>query len=440
VTATFDPILLADYASEMVSRHDSDGRFLTSSGLSHDVLGYPAEDLVGRRFSDLVHPEDARALEIAFEGTPGEHRHGVVSTTCRLRHADGSWAWMEIKVRPAEGTYDGSTVVSTRDASELVAARQSADWAQETLRQVFDHAPAAMAMIGLDNRFERVNPAFCALLDTSADQLVGRTVAGFTEGGESPDDRLALSDLASGRVDQITGAMALLRPGRPPVSVATRRSMAHSPTGRQQVVLHVLAVRDYHEVLVPEQSRPQNARPVSRQEDRPEQFVRVGREVRSVTGGGAGVTGLTSRPLLLDRLNLAVVRPERDTHFLVMFFVDLEGTAKILDRHGRHSLEGVLSATGNRLRSTIRNDDTVARFGDRGFVVLCPVVAGSSDVVAIRQRLARAVADGPIFCDGHKFKVSASVGAAVVGPAEFCDAEELLERADQAMAAVVARR
>ena len=31
VTATFDPILLADYATELVSLHDADGRFLTAS-------------------------------------------------------------------------------------------------------------------------------------------------------------------------------------------------------------------------------------------------------------------------------------------------------------------------------------------------------------------------------------------------------------------------
>jgi diguanylate cyclase (GGDEF)-like protein/PAS domain S-box-containing protein len=441
VTATFDPIQLADYATEMVSLHDGDGRFVTASAVSHDVLGYEADELVGRRLSDLVHPEDARALETAFDGVPGEPRPGAVTATCRLRHAEGYWAWTEVTVRPAPGALDRSTIVSIRGAAELVAARQSAEWAEQTLRQVFHHAPTGMAIVGLDGRFERVNPAFCALLDTSADQLLGRTVAGLSDGGDAPADRFALSELVCGRIDQVTGTQAFLRADGAPVTVTTRRSIGHSATGRQHVVLHVLAVRDAAAAQVspvariPEQGVPVTARP---EQPRPE-AVRANQPRTGIRPSAGGVTGLTSRSLLLDRLNVAAGRPERQTSFLVMFFVDVDGAAKILTKYGRHSLEGVLSATGNRLRATLRIDDTVARFGDRGFVVLCPVVANSADVVAIRQRLAKAIADGPIVIDGRKFTVAGSVGAALVGPGEACDPEALLGRADEAMAVETAR-
>jgi diguanylate cyclase (GGDEF)-like protein/PAS domain S-box-containing protein len=420
VTTTFDPVLLADYGTEMLSLHDGDGRFLTSPVASRDLLGYPPADLVGRRISDLVHPEDARSLETAFEGVPGEPRLGAVTALCRLRHADGHWTWLEVTVRPALGTYDGATIVSLRGAAELVAARQAAEWAEETLRQVFDHAPSAMAMVGLDNRFERVNLAFCSLLDTTPDQLIGRSLAGFTGAADPAADRFALGELAAGRIEQITGVQSFPRAGRAPVHATTRRSIARSASGRQHIVLHVLGVRD-QAPLVPEQARPQPAQAT---------HTRVEREPRHVP---EGVTGLTSRPLLLDRLTVAAARPERETHYLVMFFVDVEGTAKILDRHGRRALETVLTAAGNRLRATCRSEDTVARFGDRGFVVLTPSVAASSDVVTIRRRLARAVGEGAIVAEGRKFKVSASVGASFVGPREVYDPASLLERADAAM-------
>ena len=418
MTTTFDAVLLSDYATEMVSLHDSEGRFLAATAASRDVLGYSTADLVTRRLSDLVHPEDARTLETAFEGVPGEPRLGAVNATCRLRHADGHWAWLEITVRPALGTYDGSTIVSLRSAAELVAARQAAEWAEETLRQVFDHAPSAMAMVSLDNRFEKVNLAFCTMLDSTPDQLVGRSLAGFVEGSDLGADRFALGELMSGRIDQVTGTQVFPRAGRTAVTTTTRRSLARSANGRQHVVLHVLAVRDQLQALVPEQTRHLPT---------PTQQVRVART------GPEGVTGLTSRPLLLDRLTVAVARPERETHYMVMFFVDIDGTAKILDRHGRRALETVMTAAGNRLRSTCRSEDTVARFGDGGFVVLTPTVAASTDVVTIRQRLARSVGDGPIVAEGRKFRLNARVGASIVGPREVCSPESLLERADHAM-------
>jgi diguanylate cyclase (GGDEF)-like protein/PAS domain S-box-containing protein len=436
VTATFDALQagqavsagqtlqLVDFASELVSVHDRDGRFLTATAVSRDLLGFDSEELYGRRLLDLVHPEDIRALETVFDGVPGEPRTGTVSASCRLRHAEGYWIWVEVTGRPLPGAYDGTTVVSTRSAAELVAARQSVEWAEQTLRQVFDHAPTPIAMLGLDSRFERVNPAFCALLETTTDQLVGRTLAGFVNSGDSPADRFAMAELASGRTEQLTGSQSFLRAGGGSVTVTTRRTVTHAATGRQQVILHVLATRETESsttpVAVPAQGGPAT----------PERSV--GRE--TARPAPEGVTGLTSRPLLLDRLSLAVARPERASHFLVMFFVDLEGTGKVLDRHGRRSLEGVLASAGNRLRASVRSDDTVARFGDSGFVVLCPAVAGSSDVVSLRQRLAQAIADGAIVVDGRKFKLSARVGAAIVGPGEACDAEGLLERADAAMA------
>ena len=427
MTTTFDPLTLSDFGTEMVSLHDDEGRFLSSTPLSIDVLGQGSEELSGRRLSDLVHPEDARALELAFEDSPGQLRRGTATAVCRLRHADGSWAWQEITVRPASGASSGATVVVTRPADELVAARQSARWAEESLRRVFDHAPTPMATIGLDNRFERVNPAFCSMLGSRPEQLVGRSVGDLSESADGPGDRFALAELVSGRVDQIAGTLSFRRVGQGPVIVDVRRTLAHSATGRQHVILHVLSAREGNVLMVPDQPRIP-ARP----EPRAEQTRAEPKAERPAPDGG--VTGLTSRTLLLDRLTLAVARPERESHFLVMFFVELAGTTRVLNRWDRRPLESVMATTGNRLRAAVRPEDTVARFGDGRFVVLCPLVAASADIVALRQRLAVAVSDGPVHADGRKLKLTATIGAAVVGPREACDADDLLDQADRAMA------
>src|SRR5205823_1561184 len=113
------------------------------------------------------------------------------------------------------------------------------------------------------------------------------------EGGDSPADRFALAELASGRTEQLTGNQSFLRGGGGTVTVTTRRSPARSANGRQHVILHVLAVREAEAVVVPTQPRPAASEARVRDAGRP---------------APEGVTGLTSRPLLLDRLNLAVAR------------------------------------------------------------------------------------------------------------------------------------
>lgn len=55
------------------------------------VLGFSSDQIVGRPFSSLLHPEDAASLRLDFIAS-ATHR-------CRLRTADGSWRWFEIAVK-----------------------------------------------------------------------------------------------------------------------------------------------------------------------------------------------------------------------------------------------------------------------------------------------------------------------------------------------------
>src|SRR5262249_26365237 len=56
---------------------------------------------------------------------------------------------------------------------------------EERYRQVEEHAPTGLALVALDGRWVRVNPALCALLGYSGDELLGRTFQDVTH----PEDR-----------------------------------------------------------------------------------------------------------------------------------------------------------------------------------------------------------------------------------------------------------
>ena len=58
------------------------------------TLGLAVEDVVGRRVTSLVHPDDTRGLEkqLASVASSG----GVATETVRFRHADGGWRHLEV--------------------------------------------------------------------------------------------------------------------------------------------------------------------------------------------------------------------------------------------------------------------------------------------------------------------------------------------------------
>lgn len=92
----------------------------------------------------------------------------------------GSLRWLSVDAAPVPGGADGRTpwaVAVLNDVSDDVARVQQQQDAEQRLKEVFEQAPIAMALIGLDRRFLRVNAAFCRLLGRPAGELLGRPTA-----------------------------------------------------------------------------------------------------------------------------------------------------------------------------------------------------------------------------------------------------------------------
>jgi len=84
------------------------------------VLGWSAEDLVGRHAIDLIHPDDHEAVAVAMVPLyRGERLHDM---TCRLRHRDGSYRWIAWAAVPAEDSLHsvGRDVTEERERALLL--------------------------------------------------------------------------------------------------------------------------------------------------------------------------------------------------------------------------------------------------------------------------------------------------------------------------------
>jgi PAS domain S-box-containing protein len=129
--------LLADKASDIISRSDPEGVLTYISPASQQMLGYAPEDLVGRQTMDFVHPDDQASLYQAFERQVDEGReHATQPTRYRFRNQAGAWVWLE--THPTVVFDDHGELVEfvnvSRDITlakaaeaELMAAREAAE-------------------------------------------------------------------------------------------------------------------------------------------------------------------------------------------------------------------------------------------------------------------------------------------------------------------------
>lgn len=145
------------------------------------------------------------------------------------------------------------------------------------------------------------------------------------------------------------------------------------------------------------------------------------------------LTDLPNRLLLMDRLNLAMNQSQRRGQSLALVFVDLDGFKSVNDQHGHAVGDELLRAIALRMRTVLRDSDTLARFGGDEFVVILVDLFEPQACIPMLQRLLD-TASQPVELGPQQLQVSASLGVALYTPdSTGIDADALLRLADQAM-------
>lgn len=143
-----------------------------------------------------------------------------------------------------------------------------------------------------------------------------------------------------------------------------------------------------------------------------------------------GLTGLSNRTLLADRLLHLVNTAARTESNFALLLLDLDRFKEVNDTLGHHAGDRLLQEVARRLVSELRGCDTVARLGGDEFAVVLPS-ADEQAARAIATRLLE-VLELPYVLEGREFGVGASLGIAVY-PVHGPDADTLMRHADAAM-------
>jgi two-component system, cell cycle response regulator len=142
------------------------------------------------------------------------------------------------------------------------------------------------------------------------------------------------------------------------------------------------------------------------------------------------LTEVASREYALERLDHALRRWERDRTPVCLAMADLDFFKRVNDVHGHLAGDAVLRDVAARMRSAVRDQDVVGRYGGEEFLLL---MQGADLATARRvvQRVRERVADAPINLRDVQVAVTISIGLAQAGPGEAAHA--LIDRADRAL-------
>ncbi len=320
----------------------------------------------------------------------------------RLQHKDGHWLWSQWKGRVTARDAHGRAQYmhgSFRDVSERKKSHQSLQLAAS----VFTHAREGITITDPKGSIIAVNDAFTRITGYSREEALGQNPRILQSGRQGPDYYATMWR-----------------------EITTRGSWNGEIWNRRKngdvfpEILSITAVGDADGVVQHYVAMFTDISEAKQHEQHLEYLAHY--DV---------LTGLPNRVLCADRLRQSMTQCERRGCSLAVAFLDLDGFKAINDRFGHNVGDDLLLALAQRMKSVMRDGDTLARLGGDEFVAILVDLASAQDCEPVLDRLLLACAESMQLGDAL-LQVSASMGVTVY-PHDSADADLLLRHADQAM-------
>ncbi|HEY8939495.1 MAG TPA: EAL domain-containing protein [Cellvibrio sp.] len=148
------------------------------------------------------------------------------------------------------------------------------------------------------------------------------------------------------------------------------------------------------------------------------------------------LTHLPNRRLLQDRLEHAIATSQRQRHLGALLFIDLDDFKTLNDNRGHHIGDLLLIEVAERLRNSVREQDTVARLGgDEFIIVLEGLNISRNEAAAHARQIAEKILTNlnqVYLLEQREYFNTPSIGICLFGDVSV-PTDELLKQADQAM-------
>jgi diguanylate cyclase (GGDEF)-like protein/PAS domain S-box-containing protein len=363
------------------------------------MLGWTAEEMVGARSLDFIHPDDQeRALTNWLEMLANHEPQRV-----RYRHrcSDGGWLWVEVEhVYRHDDDFDGIVVTAQlSDISDEMAAHEAVHRREQLFHRLAESLPTGVMQVEADGWIVYANARLGSIMGVGGVPTVAEQMANVLPGDRALITAACDSVLERGVDQQVEVSLRLPDSG----DVRRCRLIFTSLGSDGDAAGALICVSDVTE------------------------SARLREELRRRATYDA-LTGCHNRASIIAALDDALATNPPGA--VAAVFVDLDRFKSVNDDLGHRAGDELLSSVADAIRSVVRAGDVVGRLGGDEFLVLCPGLDRRDEACAIAERISGVLHRVMDLRNGC-VNLSASVGVAFSSHGTTSGA--LVARADAAM-------
>ncbi|MBT9494637.1 MAG: EAL domain-containing protein [Paucibacter sp.] len=406
VAAQLGPQLAAEHFKAIVQSSDDaiiskdlHGIVTSWNAGAEAMFGYTAEEMVGQSMLMLFpfdrKEEERFILDLILLGEKVDHFE-----TVRVRK-DGSALHVSVSISPIRDSQ--RRIIGASKIARDISKNKLAEARLRLTANVFTHASEGIAIADAQGKLLDVNEAFARITGFSRQELLGQDYRIFSASNDGP-----LSIEACWQALQETGHCQGEISGqrRDGVGFAALLTVSAITEDSGQVQSYVALLAD----ITPLRAQTKRLEHVAHYD---------------------AMTDLPNRLLLSDRLRQAMANSLRHEHSLAVLYLDLDGFKAVNDKHGHAVGDQLLITVSQRMKSVLREVDTLARIGGDEFVLVLVDVHQMGELNTLIERILKACSD-PVSFGGRVMQVSASIGVTLF-PQDDVDADQLMRHADRAM-------
>ncbi len=380
---------------------DNDDRIILSNIGFYSLFGYNRDEAQGQLINDLIVPgylkEEADSIsKIAGSGKAVERE------TTRMRK-DGSLVDVAITGYPIfiDGVQVGIYGIY-RDITKRKQAEKDLHESEERYRKLIKHLPEAV-FVHLNGNIILANEAAAKLLGVpDPEAIIGRDFLDIIHPDYIEVAKIRLKMVSENRRDIPLRRQKIVRFDGVLVDVEMSATWLNHKGGN--AVLSI--VRDITERKKTEETINKLA------------YYDI-------------LTGLPNRVLFGNRFNIEIAHARRNEQMLAVLFLDLDRFKNINDSLGHRIGDKLLRKVAQRIKGTLRRNDTISRMGGDEFVILVPGIRKKEDIEVIAAKIMGAL-QRPFSVNNNQLYITTSIGISVY-PEDGENGDILLRRADAAM-------